>query len=123
MTPNKIIEGITSNSFTQEGSVLVDGKHRSARSNYSYTADGILAADEHALERAKRRTARRNLDSPAGTSSPANISSTSKFPVDNCVAKLKSIGISMGSSSKEINVSSNALKRIEVDKVKVQPKK
>ena len=110
MTPNKIIEGITSNSFTQDGSVLVDGKRRSARSNYSYTADGILAADEHALERAKRRTARRNLDSPAGTSSPANISSTSKFPVDNCVAKLKSIGISMGSSSKEINVSSNALK-------------
>ena len=122
MTPNKIIEGITSNSFTQEGSVLVDGKRRSARSNYSYTADGKPAADEHVLERAKRRTARWNLDSPAGTSSPGNISSTLKFPVDNCVANLKSIGISMGSSSKEINVSLNALKRIEVDKVTVQPK-
>jgi len=85
--------------------------------------DGIPAADEHVLERAKRRTARWNLDSPAGTSSPGNISSTLKFPVDICVANLKSIGISMGSSSKEINVSLNALKRIEVDKVTVQPKK
>ena len=122
MTPIKSFDGITSNSFTQEGSVLVDGKRRSARSNYSYTADGIPAADEHVLERAKRRTARWNLDSPAGTSSPGNISSTLKFPVDNCVANLKSIGISMGSSSKEINVSLNALKRIEVDKVTVQPK-
>jgi len=42
--------------------------------------------------------------------------------VDNSVAKLKSIGIYMGSSSKEINVSFNSLKRIEVDKVTVQPK-
>ena len=58
---------------------------------------------------------------PTGTYPPGNISL--KLHVDNSVAKLKSIGISMGSSSKEINVSSNALKRIEVDKVKVQPKK
>ena len=84
--------------------------------------DGIPAADEHVLERAKQRAARWNLDSPAGTSPPGNISSNIKLPVINCVANLKSIGISMSSSSKEISVSSNALKRIEVDKVKVQPK-
>ena len=80
----------------------------------------IIAADELVLDKAKRRAAIRNLDNPAGTYPPGNISL--KLPMDNSVAKLKSIGISMGSSSKEIIVSSNALKRIEVDKVKVQPK-
>ena len=40
--------------------------------------------------------------------------------MDACVANLNSIGIYLGSSSKAINVSYNALKRIEVDRVTVQ---
>jgi len=84
------------------------------------TPTNSIAADELVLDKAKRRAAIRNLDNPAGTYPPGNI--YLKLPMDNSVAKLKSIGISMGSSSKEIIVSSNALKRIEVDKVKVQPK-
>ena len=42
--------------------------------------------------------------------------------MDSCNAKLNYIGISMGTSSKEISVSFNALKLIKVDRVKVQPK-
>jgi len=109
-TPTNITAGTEWDAPSGAGSVFVDGKRRIARANYSYSADGNPAIDELVLEKAKRRAAIRNLDNPAGTSSPGNISSALKLPMDNSVAKLKSIGIYMGSSSKEINVSFNSLK-------------
>ena len=45
-----------------------------------------------------------------------------KSPFDTCTSNLNSIGISMGSTPKTIKVSYNALKHIEIDKIKVQPK-
>ena len=130
-TPSKSTEGIFLNSTPQEGSVFVDGKRRSARSNYSYTADGTPAADEYVLDKAKRRAAIRNLDSYIAASlrgsniasSPGNPSFISPIDIqkDTCIANLNSIGISLGSTSKAINVSYNALKRIKVDRVTVQP--
>ena len=92
---------------SEVGSVFVDGKRRSARANYSYTADGISAADELVMNKAKRRAATRNLDSPAATvhknpepPSPAGNPS----PKSACIANFNSIGISMGRSANAINV-------------------
>ncbi|KAL6870671.1 hypothetical protein ACP4OV_014519 [Aristida adscensionis] len=48
--------------ISMAGSVLVDGLCRSARSNVSNFANGTPTADELAMDRAKRRAARRNLD-------------------------------------------------------------
>ena len=107
-TPTNIIAGTECDDISGVGSVFLDGKHRSACANYSFSDDGNPTLDELVLDKAKRRAAIRNLDNPAGTYSSGNISL--KLPVDNNVAKLKTIRISMGSSSKEINVSSNALK-------------
>jgi len=42
-----------------------DGKRRSARTNFSYSADGKSVADELVMDKAKKRAAARNLDSPA----------------------------------------------------------
>ncbi|RLM87335.1 hypothetical protein C2845_PM04G07440 [Panicum miliaceum] len=68
-TPTNSIECTITKLACHEGSVFVDGKRRSARANYSYTADGTPAADELVFDKAKRRAAIRNLDSPAATSS------------------------------------------------------
>ena len=97
--PSKSTEGIFFlNSTPQEGSVFVDGKRRSARSNYSYTADGTPAADEYVLDKAKRRAAIRNLDSHIAASlrgsniasSPGNPSFISSIDIqkDTCIANL-----------------------------------
>ena len=82
-TPTNTIAGTEWDDTFGVGSVFVDGKRRSARANYSYSADGNPTANELVLDKAKRRAAIRNLDNPAGTSSPGNISSTLKLPVDN----------------------------------------
>ena len=83
------------------------------------------------LDKAKRRAALQNLDSPSATSMRG--SDTASLPgkpcfispldtkKDTCIASLNSLGISLGTTSKAINVSYNALKRIEVDRVTVQP--
>lgn len=125
-TPANSMEGILTNSL------FVDGKRRSARANYSYTADGTPAADELVLDKAKRRAAIRNLDSPAATTSKGADAAysagkpltTSRVDIqkDKCIANLNYIGISSGNNTNAINVSYNALKRVEVDRVTVQPK-
>ena len=83
------------------------------------------------LDKAKRRAAIRNLDSHIAASlrgsniasSPGNPSFISSIDIqkDTWIANLNFIGISLGSTSKAINVSYNALKRIKVDRVTVQP--
>jgi len=52
---------------SETGSVYLDGKRRSARANFSYTADGTAAADEVVLDKAKRLAAARNLDCSGAT--------------------------------------------------------
>ena len=117
---------------SEGGSVFIDDKRRSARANYSYSTDGISTPDELVMDKAKRHAATRNLDSSTATMhrtpgippSAGNLSQISavKLPMDACVANLNLIGISLGSISNAINVSFNALKRIEVDRDAVQPK-
>lgn len=77
-----------------------------------------------------KRAAARNLDSTAadmlkspGVASPGTPQNFAvNLPLDACIANLNSIGISLDSSTKAINVSYNALKRIEVDRTTVQPR-
>ena len=110
----------------------MDGKRRSVRANYSYTAGGTPAADELVLDKAKRHAAIRNLDSPAttcsqgadaaGSAGKTFMTSPVELQRDACIANFNFIRISLGNSSNAINVSYNTLKRIEVDRVTVQPK-
>ena len=107
---------------SEVGLVFVDGKHQSARTNFSYSADdGNSAANELVMDKDKKCAATRNLDNPAsdGCISPGVASlgtlfqnSVVKLPMHACIAKLNSIGISLSISSKVINVSYSALKRI-----------
>jgi len=95
-----------------------DGKRRSARTNFSYSADGNSVANELVMNKVKKCATARNLDSPVAdmlksprVASPGALSQNSavKLPMDACVANLNSIGIYLGSSIKAINVSYNAI--------------
>ena len=121
-TPTNTPAGMERNTLSGVGSVFVDSKRQSARANFSYSADGTSIADELVLEKAMRHAASRNLDGPEMSSAPSKHTPQPalKLPLETCSANLKTIGISMGSSSKTITVSYNALKRIEVDKDTVQ---
>jgi len=122
-TPSNNMAG-NDQSSDEIGSVFIDGKRRSTRTNYSYSADGISAADELVMDKATRRAAERILDSSVATpqKGPNKPKNTGKSPIDTCTSNLNSIGISMGSTPKTIKVFYNALKHIEIDKIKVQPK-
>ena len=111
-------------SSNEIGSVFIDGKRQSAWANYSYSANGISAADKLVMDKATRRAAERKLDSSVATpqKGPNKPKNTGKSPIDTCTSNLNSIGISMGSTPKTIKVSYNALKHIKIDKIKVQPK-
>ena len=54
-------------SSNEIGSVFIDGKRQSAWANYSYSANGISAADKLVMDKATRRAAERNLDSSVAT--------------------------------------------------------
>jgi hypothetical protein len=49
-TPSNNMAG-NDQSSDEIGSVFIDGKRRSTRTNYSYSADGISAADELVLRK------------------------------------------------------------------------
>jgi len=65
-TPSNNMAG-NDQSSDEIGSVFIDGKRRSTRTNYSYSADGISAADELVMDKATRRAAQKNLDSSMAT--------------------------------------------------------
>ena len=122
-TPTNNMSG-NDQSSNEIGSVFIDGKRQSAWANYSYSANGISAADKLVMDKATRRAVERNLDSLVATpqKGPNMPKDTGKSPIDTCTSNLNSIGISMGSTPKTIKVSYNALKHIKIDKIKVQPK-
>jgi hypothetical protein len=118
---------------SETGSVFVDGKRRSARANNSYNADGIAAADELIMDKAMKRAATKNLDglaantckSPTAHSHAGNTSPLlfNKFTEETCNNKLNAIGVFLGDNSNAINISYNALKRVEIDRAVVQAHK
>jgi hypothetical protein len=82
-------------------------------------ADGAKATDEDTMTKAMHRKAALNLD-PAGTIT----SSKSFLPLsDNAISsKLASVGVSLGSNKFDISVSAKALRHMEFDRLKVNPK-
>jgi hypothetical protein len=66
-----------------------------------------------------RRKAASNLDS---TGSEPSSKSFLNFSTQSISAKLNSVGVSLGSSVGTVNVSANALRHMEFDRLKVTPK-
>jgi hypothetical protein len=93
------------------------------------SSDGISTGDHDMLQKSMKRTAWKNLDGPAPQQlSPAEGKATAShsleaLPTDSCVSKLQCLGFSMGSSKQETNLAIKALKRIDIDRTRVEPKK
>jgi hypothetical protein len=68
-----------------------------------------------------RRKAELNLDY-SGIVSPSKAKSFLPFSTPNVNSKLGNVGVKIGSTEKEIVVSSNVLRRMEVDRLTVTPK-
>jgi hypothetical protein len=68
-----------------------------------------------------RRKAEINLDY-SGIISPSKSKSFLSFSTPMISSKLASVGVNIGSNDKEISFSSNALRRMEVDRLTVIPK-
>jgi hypothetical protein len=102
---------------------------RSVRLIKKCSSDGISTGDQDMLQRSMRRTAWKNLDGPAPQQpSPAEGKAIASYslealPMDICVSKLQCLGFSMGSSKQETNLAIKALKRIDIDRTRVEPKK
>jgi hypothetical protein len=100
-------------------------------------------ADEDTLTKAMKRAASRNTDGPKkdkpmGEISPLSAMSSANMipgmpklqpssisivsiPQKRCISKLSNVGLVLGSNSNTINLSINALKRVEVDRTTVTP--
>jgi hypothetical protein len=81
--------------------------------------DGSVATDKDTMQKATRRKAAKNLDFCGMDHAP---SSFIDFPTQVLSSKLNSIGISLGKNDFEINVSTNVLRHMEFDRLKVGPK-
>jgi hypothetical protein len=98
---------------------FVSPPRRSVR--YGEAADGSSVTDEDSMHRAMRRKAQINLDY-SGTISPSKAKSYLSFSTPVIESKLCSVGIKLGSSEKDISISSSVLRRMEVDRLTVTPK-
>jgi hypothetical protein len=122
----------------------VDGFRRSLRGN-NPQVNGVNAADENLLSKAMLRAAKRNLDGPMGNKTvvtecrmpqspfipqlqmngnptPSSSISFVGMPSDLCAENLQKVGFKLGDGCiSSVNVSINALKRIEIDRRKLQP--
>jgi hypothetical protein len=103
--------------------------HRSVRLNNICSSDGISIGDENMLEKSMKRTAWKNLDGPAPqrpspTESKSNTTRTLEaLPTDRCVSSLHSLGFSLGKCQQETTLAIKALKRIDIDRTRVETKK
>jgi hypothetical protein len=86
---------------------------------FGVAADGSSSTDEDSLSKAMRRKAEANLDSPGITECKKSFLSFSNTYIS---AKLNSVGVSLGSTEKDIVLSTSALKHMEFDRLKVNPK-
>jgi hypothetical protein len=88
---------------------------------YGPALDGASVTDEDSMHKAMRRKAERNLDY-SGVISPSKSKSFLSFSTPMISSKLASVGVNIGSNDREISFSSNALRRMEVDRLTVIPK-
>jgi hypothetical protein len=82
-------------------------------------ADGSSATDEDTLKKAMRRKAIQNLD---GASTSPLARSYLSFSTPDISSKLSSVGMKLGNNLAEINLSTNVLRHMEFDRLKVSPK-
>jgi hypothetical protein len=120
-----------STTTNSKGTFVDDNKslRHSVRLNNICSFDGISTGDQDMLEKSMKRTPWKNLDglapqrpSPAESKSIATHTLDS-LPTDRCVSNLQCLGFSMGSSKQETNLAIKALKRIDIDRTRVEPKK
>ena len=78
-----------------------------------------MDTDEDSLAKAMRRKAAQNLDNQGITSSPKSFLDFSNTAI---VSKLNKVGASLGKNEKDISISTNALKHLEYDRLKVTPR-
>jgi hypothetical protein len=88
---------------------------------YGAAADGATVTDEDSMHRAMRRKTELNLDY-FGIVTPSKAKYFLSFSTPDISSKLNRVGVRIGSSKKEIVVSSNVLRRMEVDRLTVTPK-
>ena len=102
---------------TRLSSSEVTPTRRSAR--HAVADDGTTDTDEDSLAKAMRRKAVQNLDNQGTSSSPKSFLS---FSTTSIVAKLNNVGVSLGNNENDISVSTNALRHLEYDRLKVTPR-
>jgi hypothetical protein len=83
--------------------------------------DGASATDEDSMQRAMHRKVELNLDY-SDIISPSKSKFFLSFSMPMISSKLNSVGVNIGSNDREISFSSNALRRMEVDRLTVIPK-
>jgi hypothetical protein len=81
--------------------------------------DDSTTTDDDSLKKTMRRKASINLDT-VGTSPLSKFYLCFSTPFIS--AKLNSVGIKLGRNANEMNVSTNVLKHMEYDQIKVVPK-
>jgi hypothetical protein len=82
-------------------------------------ADGSSVTDEDALSKAMRRKAALLSPPPMGTS--INHNSFLSYSSSKISSSLAQVGVKLGRDENEIIVSTNALKHVEYDRLKVYP--
>ena len=78
-----------------------------------------MNTDEDSMAKAMRRKAVQNLDNQGITSSPKSFLAFSNTAI---FSKLNNVGVSLGKNEKDISISTNALKHLEYDRLKVTPR-
>jgi hypothetical protein len=80
--------------------------------------DGSADTDEDMMQKAMRRKAEKNLDVAGNKKSASFI----KFSDSYISSNLNSVGVSLGSNSRDIAVSANVLRHLEYERLTVIPK-
>ena len=91
---------------------LVTPPRRSGR--FGVAADGATATDEDSMRRAMRRKVEYNLDSHGMDMSSKSFLS---FCPSSISSKFNNVGISLGSDSNQVSVSTRVLRHIEFDRL------
>ena len=103
--------------FVRHPSQRMTPTRRSGR--HAVADDGRTNTDEDSLANAMWHKAAQNLDNQ-GTSS--SLKSFLSFSNTSIISKLNNVGVSLGNNENDISVSTNALRHLEYDRLKVTPR-
>ena len=86
---------------------------------HTESIDGSSVMDEDSLAKAMKRKALLNMDTPGTNATPKSFLT---FSNSSIASKLNSVGLSFGNSAEKFTMSTNALRRLEYDRLTVMPK-